>query len=565
MSSKRVNRRAVGAVLLCAGMIVASCGGDDDTSGGDDGAAAAVGTGDDGASSGDTGAADDGSEGSATDGGASEEGTPKPGGELVLGMDRENLGYDPTVNSINPAGQALYDSLMKMNADGEPEPYLAESMETTDDGTTWVMKLREGVNFHDGEPLNAEAVIFNVERHRAPDSTSLGRVYAEWIDEMTAVDDLTVEFVLDEPRGVFPVTFALAMGTGSIGFIGSPKAIEERGDDFSRNPVGAGPYKFVEWVPDSHTILEKNEDYWQEGKPYIDRLEFRPLPDTETRLASIQNGDIDFDYVAYHTELIRADADPNIETYYDDTMNGAEYLYFNYDRPPFDDRRMREAVVSAIDVEAMAAALYEGDDTIHVDGYFSESNDWYSEEAGDLWPEYDPDRARELVAEYEADGGDPSFTYKTTNSPNRVLFSEFLQTQFAAVGLDVEIETFDLSQYASTLIQSRDFQLAGWVGGQFVHPFPLVTNLMHSDGPTNYGSYSNPEMDDVLDRAMASTDLDEQRELYQEAQEIANEDIVVAWYSMAYLSAAAKPEVQGIDPVLHRGAMDFFSTIWIDE
>jgi ABC-type transport system substrate-binding protein len=267
------------------------------------------------------------------------EGTPKQGGTLTLGMDREIVSFDPTVQNANMATFAVYDSLMKLTPDGSAEPFLAQSMDTPDEGLTWRMGLRPGVRFSDGTPLDAEAVLINVQRH-IDRTASPAHPYAEQIASMRAVDPLTVEFVLASPLGSFPVVFGQSITYGSLGVIISPAALEQYGDDVGRHPVGAGPFRFVEWVPDSRVVLERNPDYWQSGMPYLDRLEFRPLPDTESRYASIQNGDIDLIFAAYNQELVRAFQDPRLTVYYG-PGNAGEYLYFNFTRAPFDDRRMR--------------------------------------------------------------------------------------------------------------------------------------------------------------------------------------------------------------------------------
>jgi peptide/nickel transport system substrate-binding protein len=487
------------------------------------------------------------------------EGEPKRGGVLVLGTDREAVGFDPTTQNTNQAALAVYDSLMKLTPDGGAEPYMAESMETPDFATTWIMHLREGVLFSDGTPLDAAAVITNVQRH-IDKASSPGHRYTEPIASMRAVDPLTVEFSLKQPFGQFPVAFAGSFTGGSLGMIISPAALERHGDQIANNPVGAGPFKLVSWQRDSRMVLERNPHYWQQGKPYLDGLEFRPLPDTESRYASIENGDVDVVFGGYHTELIRALDNPNLRVYYG-PGHGAEYIYFNHETAPFDDRRMREAVVRGIDLNALAATQFRSRMT-RADGYFGSDSPFQTPEAEAAWPTYDPERAKQLVQEYVAAGGSATVQYKTTNAPNRVQFAEFLQAQMAAIGITLEPQFYDLAQYSSQVVQSQDFQIAGWVGGPVDAPYPAASNLLHSGGNANYGGYSNPQMDRLLDQAVASTDAAERRRLYQQVQLLANEDIAVAWYSRGYLSTITKPEVKGVVRYLTRDM--FFATTWLD-
>jgi ABC-type transport system substrate-binding protein len=484
------------------------------------------------------------------------EGTPKPGGTLRLGMDREVVSFDPTVQNSNMAAFAVYDSLMKLTSKGTAEPYLAQSMDSPDGGTTWRMTLRPGITFSDGTPLDANAVMVNTQRH-IDKKSSPAYAFAQRIVSMRAVDPLTVEFKLNGPLGDFPVVFGQPITYGSLGLIISPAALQQYGDDIGRHPVGAGPFKFVEWVPDSRIVLEKNPTYWQEGKPYLDGLEFRPLPDTETRYASMENGDVDMIFGGYNQELVRASQNPNLRVYYG-PGNAGEYLYFNFNKAPFDDRRMREALISALDLNALAASQYNGR-IVSASSLFSEDSRYHTAEASTEWPKYDPEKAKQLIADYRASGGNPDFTFKTTQA--RVPFGEFIQAQMAAVGVNVQLQFYDLAQYSSSVLQSNDFQATTWVGA-FDVPFPGATRLLRSDGNTNYGKYSNPQVDQLLDQAASTSDPAVRTQAYQQVEKLVGQDLSMAWFSRSYLSTITKPEVKGIDRYVSRDM--FYATTWLD-
>jgi ABC-type transport system substrate-binding protein len=487
------------------------------------------------------------------------EGEPKRGGILEIGMDRAIVGFDPTRQNSNQAALAVYDSLLKLTPEGGVEPYMAESMESPDGGLTWLLKLREGVQFSDGTPLDADAVIVNVQRH-IDKVASPGHRFTEPIGSMTAVDPLTVEFRLKETFGLFPVAFATNFNGGGLGIIVSPAALEEYGDDIASHPVGAGPFVLTEWVRDSHLTFTPNENYWQDGLPYLDGLEFRPLPDTETRYASIENGDVDLIFGGYHTELLRGLQNPDLEVYYG-TGHGAAWIYFNHEKPPFDDHRMREAVVRGIDLDALAATQFHGQ-MERADGYFGSDSPYQTPEAAAAWPDYDPEKAKALVAEYVAEGGDATVVFKTTNASNRMAFAQFLQAQLAAIGITVKPEFYDLAQYAAVVVQSQDFQLASMVGGPVDSPYPAAMNMLHTGGSSNYGGYSNPEVDALLEKAAATTDEAERTKAYQQVQLLTNQDISMAYYSRGYLSTIAKPEVKGVVRYLTRDL--FLATTWLD-
>ncbi|WP_433297543.1 ABC transporter substrate-binding protein [Pseudonocardia sp. CA-142604] len=486
------------------------------------------------------------------------EGEPKRGGTLVMGTDREVVSFDTTVQNANQAAMAVYDSLLKLTPDGTPEPYMAESMESPDNGVTWRLALRPGVMFSDGTPLDANAVIVNVQRH-VDKVSSPGHLYTEPIASMRAVDPLTAEFTLKRPFGQFPTAFALGFN-GGLGAIISPAALQQYGDDIGSHPVGAGPFVLSEWTRDSRMVLNRNPNYWQAGMPYLDALEFRPLPDTETRYASIENGDVDLIFGGYHTELVRGLDNPNLTVYYG-PGHGAEWVYFNHTRPPFDDHRMREAVVRGIDLDALAATQFRNRMT-RADGYFGSDSEYQTPEAAAAWPATDIERAKQLVEEYKAEGGNTTVSLKTSNAPNRVAFAEFLQAQMAVIGITVQPEFYDLAQFAGTVVQSRDFDLASFVGGPVDTPYPSASNIFRTGGNANYGGYSNPQMDALLDQAATTTDEAERTRLYQQVQLLSNQDLVDAWYSRGYLSTIAKPEVKGVVRYLNR--THFYATTWLD-
>jgi peptide/nickel transport system substrate-binding protein len=474
------------------------------------------------------------------------EGTPVTGGVLRVGMYTEARSFDPTIGS-NLMASAVYDSLLKMDSTGDPKPYLAEAMTTPDDGRTWLLKLRPGVTFHDGTPLNADAVLFNVGRQR-DNPTALGHLYTEPIESMRAVDDLTVEFVLKRPTGSFPVSFALPFSSGNLGTIASPAAVQQWGKDYGRHPVGAGPFRFEEWIPNNKIVVSRFENYWQQGKPYLDGIEFRPLPDTETRYASVVNGDIDLDIGGFHTEVQRSSQDQNLETYYGPGGDG-EFLYFNHTRPPFDDRRMREAVIRAIDPAALSATQYRG----AMDGAstaFAEGDQHFSAKAADAYPTYDPERAKQLIAEYRADGGNPDFTFQDANSPNNVQYATFLQAQWAAVGLNVKLQLDDIATVITTVVQSGNFQMLHWISGPYENPYPFMYNQFHSGGINNYGDYANPQVDAALDEAASTTDPAQRIAAYQRAQELLNDDLAVVWLARAAKATIARPDVKGVSRYL---------------
>mgnify|MGYP001063829031 CR=1 FL=1 len=489
-------------------------------------------------------------------GDVAEEGTPKPGGTLIVGMYTEARSFDPVIGS-NLMASAVYDSLLKMDSKGVAQPYLAQSMNSPDGGTTWVMKLRPDVTFQDGTPFDADAVIFNVKR-QMDTPAALGKLYTEPIQAMTATDPLTITFVLKRPTATFPTSFALPFSSGNLGTIASPTAVQKEGADYGRNPVGAGPFSFVQWIPNNKIVVKKFDNYWDKGKPYLDGIEFRPISDTDARYASVVNGDIDLDIGGFFSELRRASMDKSLKTYWGPGGDG-QYLYYNLTKKPFDDKSVRQALIMAIDPKALNATQYNNVGQLATTP-FAEGDQYFSQAAADAYPKFDQAGAKKLIDAYKAGGGNPDFTYNTGNSPDDHQLGQFLQAQWAAIGVNVKLQFDDIATFIGPIIQGTQFGTATWISGPYENPFPFMTNQFHTGGINNYGKYSNPQVDAALDQAAASSDPAAQAAAYKKAQELIAGDLPVVWLSRAAKAAIARPNVKGVSRYLSSEL--FFAGTW---
>ncbi|GAY11200.1 dipeptide-binding ABC transporter, periplasmic substrate-binding component [Pseudonocardia sp. N23] len=482
------------------------------------------------------------------------EGTPQRGGTLVIGNDREIISFDPTRQNSNLGALAVYDSLLKLMPDGSAQPYLAKTLTTADNGATWTLGLREGVTFSDGTPLDANAVVVNTQRH-IDKVASPAHVYATLIASMAAVDPLTVRFTLKAPMGDFPALFAQPLNSGTLGMIVSPVALAQYGDDIGNHPVGAGPFVLQNWVRDNKMTLVRNPNYWQQGKPYLDGVEIRPLPDTDSRYTTMTNGDVDMVNGGFNQELVRAFANPDLRVYYGPGSGGV-LNHFNFRKAPFDDRRMREAAIAAMDPQALGASFFSNQ-LVAADSMFDASTKWHTRAASDAYPTFDQARAKDLVAQYVASGGDPTFSYFTDRSS--VPLGEFVQASMAAIGVRVNVQYFDLAQFAGNVLQAGEFQMASGLSA-FDHPFPGAGRLVQTGGSVNYGKYSNPQVDQLLADASATTDAGKRATDYQQVELAVNKDLGIQWLSRSYLSTIAKPSVEGVDRYVTRDL--YFAGMW---
>ena len=284
----------------------------------------------------------------------SEQGEPVSGGTIEVGLEAETNSWLPGEGSFGNPGTtvayAIYDPLIKRSEDGELQPYLAESMEPNEDLSQWTLTLRPDVLFHDGTPLNAQALKTIFDTYLTAPTSNVATTLAE-VTSLEVVDDLTVRYVLEGPNAAFPDVLTLAPGWPF-----SPTAAARFGPDAGANPVGTGPFRFVSWQRDSALEVERNEDYWQEGLPYLDGITFRPIPDEDTRLASLQSGDIHALQTLRQSTVARAREFDGVDNY-EFLGNNSGVSLINTSRPPFDDVRVRQALAYSIDQPALIDVL----------------------------------------------------------------------------------------------------------------------------------------------------------------------------------------------------------------
>jgi peptide/nickel transport system substrate-binding protein len=442
-------------------------------------------------------------------------GTPVQGGSLRVGMQAPVESLDPTL-PVSSAGttvaEAVFDTLLAYDAEGNVVPELAESMETTDDGSSWTMTLPDDVTFTDGTPFNAEAVVAHLERVAAEGSRSREAGDVRQATSMTAADEYTVEFTLAEPSLTFPKTFT----GGNPSTIPSPTAVAELGEGFALAPVGAGPFMVQSFTPGGNIDLVANPDYRIEELPYLEELTFVTATDSQARLSAAQSGDIDIAPTQVATDFAAAEnagltvLEQPMWTYYN--------LMFNLAQPPFDDVRFREAVIHGIDLEGLNQAVFDGLQT-PMTGMFVQDHPFYVDTD---WPAFDPEAAQSLVEEYTADTGvEPSFTLVTTSPPEFQRQAAVMQQMLADVGITMEIEVQD----QPTMISSA---LAGNFQAQhrFIGPPPetdrFLSARLATGSPANGSQGGNPELDALFEQAKTAT-AEERGDIYAEMQQVLRE------------------------------------------
>jgi peptide/nickel transport system substrate-binding protein len=526
----RTGRGRVLAAGLVVGLVVAACAPADDPEG-------AVGE-----------PADD-------DQTVDEPGDPEQGGSVTVGLEAETAGWAPWSDTWAPPGwmvaRSFYDTLLDRNEDGEPEPFLAEAFEPNDEFTVWTLTLREGVEFHDGEPLNADAVVANFEKHREPGSTTSAAVAP--IDDVSAEDELTVVFTLDQPH----VAFADYL-VGQPGVMVSPASIEA--ETTSSEPVGTGPFVFESWQRDQQLEVSRNENYWLDDRPYLDEVTFRPIPDEDARLQSLFSGDVEVMQTLRQSIVAQARERADDYNLYEAIGNNSGGTILNTVVPPFDDERVREAWAYAINQDELIEVLGGTGISPPARGLFNPNSPWYDDEMDDLWPSQDLERAQEALDSYiedpdRSDGEEPgtpvSFDFDTPPDPSLLETSSVYQAQVGQIGMEMNIETVEQAVHIQQAVGEPpefigDFQAKIFRLGNEADPDTLVPSFAEGS-PTNFTNYNDQETFGLLIQARQTPDFEERRELYHQFQQRLAEDIpfTLTGHTMSLIGSA--PDVFGFD------------------
>ncbi|MFV0309320.1 MAG: ABC transporter substrate-binding protein [Desertimonas sp.] len=424
---------------------------------------------------------------------------PNQGGTLRYAHANTPSRFDPHRSSI---GQDIryfapvYDRLVHFDSAGDLVPGLATSWEFSDDGLTFTMTLREGVVFHDGAPFDAEAVKLNIERGQSLEGSSVASDLVE-IESIDTPDPATVVFSLSAPNSMLP-----GMLSHRAGAMVSPTAFEN--PDLDQAPVGAGPYRVTEYVESSRIVYERFEDYWDPAVGGPDRIEVSVMPDSRTRLNALTSGQVDLAQIGA-TELSDAERS-GLST---DSRPALTYLalLLNRSGEELSNPLVRQALNHAIDRAAIAEAVYFGAAAPAVqpfpEGYFAYNPDF----PGDYY-DYDPERARELLAEA---GYPDGFTLDLLVTALDVYTSAgaAVQAQLAEVGVTAEITQVEAAQSADIFFaqEQGDALLSQWGG----RPDPQMTlELQFSEGAFgNPGDQTTPEFVEANARTRATVDPDE--------------------------------------------------------
>lgn len=483
---------------------------------------------------------------------------PTAGGTLIYVLNGEPDSLDPHKTVRQDAWAVMRQvnaSLVTQDPEGNYVPYLAESWEMSEDGLTWTFHMKPGITFHDGTPLTAQDVAWTYTRAKDPANPGAAGASLAAVESIEATDDSTV--VMRLPQPFFPLLTSLS-DAAYFGIL-SQEAVEAAGDDYGRAPVGAGPYKFKEWVTGEKVILERNPDfnwgpdYAHQGPHYFDQIEYRIIPETATQVVSMEAGEV-------HVAGVRSSDQPIVEqtglyTLYDVFQPGTgPFLQFNNTRPPLDDVRVRQALSMAIDRDVLAKVA-TGGQSVPQYGPLSPATIGF-------WPgveyvgfRYNLEKAKSLMQQagytpnasgmLEKDGQPLKFTLKTIAGEETWLrICEIIQEQFKALGVEIQLEQMEAGALVGDEI-SGNYEMGmmqvGWADADILY------QLFHSSmiGALNLSQVQDPDLDEMLTRTRTTLDPNARQQWVDDVQRYITERAFFAPLLSALSYYAVSNDVEG--------------------
>lgn len=428
--------------------------------------------------------------------------------------------YNTNTTLTTAVTKSFYQGLFEFDKDLKVRPVLAESYTVSKDGLVYTFKLRAGVKFHDGTDFNAEAVKVTLDRVLDPENKLARFNQFNRVDKVEVTGPLAVRITLKEPFGPFINSLAHASAA-----IISPTALKKYGNkDIAFNPVGTGPFVFVEWKQTDFVKGRKFEGYWQKGYPKVDNITWKPVPENNTRAAMLQTGEADFATPLPYEQADALKSNPKLKVVSAPSII-TRYVSFNQMQKPFDNPKVRQAINYAINKQALAKVAFNGY-AIPAEGYVPQGVQYAHKMAP--WP-YDPKKARELLKEAGYPNGFESVlwsAYTTTTAQKAI---QFLQQQLAQVGIKVTVQALEPGQRTEWVQQAPDpktakvrMYYAGWSSSTGEADWALRPLLATEAWPpklNNTAYYSNPVVDEAIAKALKSTDDKEKAALYRSAQE----------------------------------------------
>ena len=435
---------------------------------------------------------------------------------LKIGIAKEPANLNPIlipgIYGESLAGN-IFDTLISFKESAaEAAPALAERWSISTNGKVYTFHLRKGVTFHDGRELKAEDVKFTLEAIMDPKNASPSKEFFSPVERIVAKSDYEVTLYLKNPYA----PLLLALGSPTSGIVPKSAVLAMGMDKFDRNPIGTGPFKFVEWLPDDRIVLEKNEGYYL-GSPNVDRVVFRPIPKPEVMAAEIESGGIHIAHQLTAQDIARLSNDKNLKV---KTVTGLgnSYLGFSFKNKPFSDIRFRKALYHAVPFDNAIRGIWKGVGARSYSwipsGVFPEDTDYMKNAA----LPYDKKEAKRLFDELKKDGllsDGFEFSIYTSQNPYRVKIATAIATELRNFGLKAKVESLEWGTLFPLLKKGTGVYIMGW--GSVPDPDRWTYKIFHTGSTMNFSHYSRPEIDRALEQGRILVGTEKRGAMYKKA------------------------------------------------
>ncbi len=464
---------------------------------------------------------------------------PRQGGHLVVAQELDPISLDNHTTANYSSVQAvehIIESLTQFDDKMSVGPALAESWKIPDP-VTYLFTLRKGVAWHDGSEFTADDVVAWWERIADPATAAPYKSWFVAIDRVQAVDKHTLKMTLKNPFGPLLASFAALRGSGII-----PKALAQERKNLGARAVGTGPFKLSRFVPYDHLHYVRNEKYWDTGLPHVNEMTFKVMVEEDARVAALRAGQIHYAYLTGEGAA-RLKEERNV-TVLRSPKAWLVIHVMNSTRKPFSDKRVRQAISLAVDRQEVLQKAVFGEGSLS-GPVPTGHTDWYIP-VDKLPYKQDPARAKQLLAEAGYPNGFETTIKASPQYPEFVNASVVLQSQLKRIGINAKIIQLEWGQFIKETFTQRpmdyDMKVTAWTF--YPDPHHYLYNWWHSKSPSNQ-DFKNADLDAILEKAMASTDRDERKRLYFQAQQILlDEAPQIIWYTGNNVEAV-RNEVKG--------------------
>ncbi|MGH7768283.1 MAG: ABC transporter substrate-binding protein [Candidatus Binatia bacterium] len=467
---------------------------------------------------------------------------PRTGGTLNIGIHADLYGLNPFVRmrSIDRNIRSLvYESLVTIDNKGEVKPFLAESWKISPDGKEYTFVLRRGVKYHNGEEMTAEDIKWAVDYAKDPQHGASAKPHLDGVDSVRVVDKYTVRLVLKRSQ----VSFLSGLSDLGVLFVLPKNSIPTGQTKVQAMPPGTGPFVFKEWRAGSHTAFERHKDYWQKGLPYLDRVVMKPVPDASARLAALRAGDLHIitrvpsQWVVKIQKGEMADVVPAPAKY-----AGMRELYLNTVRPPYDNPKVRQAVVYAIDKQKILEGAYWGQGET-TDERFYKGSPWNFG-----FPERKRDLAKAKALLKEAGYKGEKIVFVSRQGQDEVAF---IVPMLQEAGLNVVVETLEAGTYR-TRTRTGDYDMSPGGGDMPPDPAQIAVEFMCDEESVklksrdnNRTGYCNKQLDSLVQQADSTLDPKKRKEIYRKAFQILYDETPEVFLAFEHRFFGVYPTVRG--------------------